>query len=430
MNSTNIGRRRLLGAGLAMASLPFLGSAPALAQQAGNIRMIWWGGDERARRTNAAIDLFKQANPGVTVESEFMGWDDYWARLATQVAGGNAPDFIQMDYRYMFEYARRGAIRPLDEFLGKELAIADFGQVNLDSCSVDGKLYGGNVGVNAFSVVFDGKAWDEAGVNAPTLGLSWDGFAEQCAAFTSANKRSRVYATADGSCQEGLFEVWLRTQGKALYNPDGTLGYDAADAGRWFAYWTEMRKAKSCVPADTQALYKNSPETSPIVTGSAVTDFAHSNQFESFQKLVQAELSVVGAPVQEGGKPGQYLKPSQMFSVSSTSKDPALAARMINFLVRAPEGARLLGLDRGVPASPEIREAIMPDLSETSRKVVELISSLTPHIGALPPSPPKGAGEINAVQIRISQEVGFEAVSPEQGGASLVDEAAAILKRA
>ena len=141
-------------------------------------------------------------------------------------------------------------------------------------------------------------------------------------------------------------------------------------------------------------------------------------------------MSVVGAPVQEGGKPGQYLKPSQMFSVSSTSKDPALAARMINFLVRAPEGARLLGLDRGVPASPEIREAIMPDLSETSRKVVELISSLTPHIGALPPSPPKGAGEINAVQIRISQEVGFEAVSPEQGGASLVDEAAAILKRA
>ncbi|MTH79062.1 ABC transporter substrate-binding protein [Paracoccus aestuariivivens] len=428
MNTTLIGRRRFLGAGLAAASLPLI-AGPAFAQATNNIRMIWWGGDERARRTNAAIDLFKAANSGIAIDAEFMGWDDYWARLATQVAGGNAPDFIQMDYRYMFEYARRGAIRPLDEFLGKELNIADFGQVNLDSCSVDGKLYGGNVGVNAFSVVFDGMAWEEAGVEPPAFGTTWDEFTAKCDAFTAANKRPRVNATADGSCQEGLFEVWLRTQGKALYNPDGTLGYDAADAGRWFAYWTEMRKSKACVSADVQALYKNSPETSPIVGGRSATDFAHSNQFESYQKLIAADLSVVGAPVLEGGKPGQYLKPSQMFSISSSSKNPAQTAQLINFLIREPAGAKLLGLDRGVPASAEIREALMPDLTDTSRKVVELISNLTPHIGPLPPSPPKGAGEINAVQIRISQEVGFEAVSPEQGGANMVDEANAILKR-
>ena len=430
MTSTRIDRRRFLGTGVALAGLPLIGARRAFAQEGGNIRMMWWGGDERARRTNAAIDRFTAAHPEVTVEAETMGWDDYWARLATQVAGGNAPDFIQMDYRYMFEYARRGAIRPLDEFLGEELKISDFGDVNLDSCSVDGKLYGGNVGVNSFSVIFDGAAWQDSGVEAPTFGTTWDGFAEKCAAFTEANGSSRVHATADGSVQEGLFEVWLRTRGKALYTPDGTLGYDAEDAGAWFAYWAEMRKAGSCVPADVQALYKNSPETAPLVSGRSVTDFAYSNQFASYQLLVPNELSVVGAPVLDGGEPGQYLKPSQMFSISSTSEEPELAARMINFLIREPEGARLLGLDRGVPASPEIREAIMPDLDETGRKVVELISNLSPQIGALPPAPPQGAGEINAVQIRVAQEVAFDAVSPEEGGARLVDEAAAILDRA
>ncbi|EPX75494.1 ABC transporter substrate-binding protein [Salipiger mucosus] len=430
MNSNKIDRRRLLGTGLAMAGLPLLGSRRALAQSGGSIRMIWWGGDERARRTNAAIDRFTDANPDVSIDAESMGWDDYWARLATQVAGGNAPDFIQMDYRYMFEYARRGAIRPLDEFLGEELKISDFGDVNLDSCSVDGKLYGGNVGVNSFSVVFDAAAWEEAGVEAPGFDTTWDGFAEKCAAFAGANTRDRVYATSDGSVHERLFEIWLRTQGKALYTPDGTLGYDAEDAGRWYAYWAEMRKAGSCVPADVQALYKNSPETAPIVTGSAVTDFAHSNQFASYQQLVPSELTVVGVPVLAGGQPGQYLKPSQMFSISSTSEEPALAARMINFLIREPEGAKLLGLDRGVPASPETREAILPGLDATGRKVVDLIANLTPQIGSLPPAPPRGAGEINAVLIRIAQEVAFEAVSPEQGGAKLVDEGAAILERA
>lgn len=429
MNKIQIGRRRFLGAGLAAASLPLFAGGRAAAQDAANVRMIWWGGDERARRTNAAIDLFKKANPQTAIQAEFMGWDDYWARLATQVAGGNAPDFIQMDYRYMFEYARRGAIRPLDEYLGNQLKLEDFGKVNLDSCSVDGKLYGGNVGVNAFAVVFDAKAWGEAGAEVPDLKTSWEGFAEKCAAFGKGNKNKRLSATADGSGQETLFEIWLRTQGKALYNPDGTLAYDAADAGRWFAYWAEMRSAGSCVAADVQALYKQSPETSPIVNGRSATDFVHSNQFEGCQKLVPFELTATGTPVQEGGKPGQYLKPSQLFAISASSKSPEATAKLINFLIAEPEGAKILGLDRGVPASPAIRDAIMADLNPNARKVVELVSAITPLVGPLPPAPPRGAGEINDVLIRISQEASFEAVTPEQAGANLVDEASAILKR-
>ncbi|MGF9567121.1 ABC transporter substrate-binding protein [Neorhizobium sp. JUb45] len=430
MTMSHFGRRRFIGAGLAAMTLPLLSGTRATAQEAANIRMIWWGGDERARRTNAAIELFKQANPQTAIQAEFMGWDDYWARLATQVAGGNAPDFIQMDYRYMFEYARRGAIRPLDEYLGKQLKLEDFGKVNLDSCSVDGKLYGGNVGVNAFALVFDAKAWGEAGAEVPDLKTTWDGFAEKCAAFGKGNKNKRLSATADGSGQETLFEIWLRTQGKALYNPDGTLAYDAADAGRWFAYWAEMRKVGSCVAADVQALYKQSPETSPIVNGRSATDFVHSNQFEGCQKLVPAELTATGTPVQDGGKPGQYLKPSQLFAISSSSKSPEAAAKLINFLIAEPEGAKILGLDRGVPASPAIRDAIMADLNPNARKVVELVSAITPLVGPLPPAPPRGAGEINDVLIRISQEASFEAVTPEQAGANLVDEATAILKRA
>ena len=77
MNKIQIGRRRFLGAGLAAVSLPLFAGGRAAAQDAANVRMIWWGGDERARRTNAAIDLFKKANPQTAIQAEFMGWDDY-----------------------------------------------------------------------------------------------------------------------------------------------------------------------------------------------------------------------------------------------------------------------------------------------------------------------------------------------------------------
>lgn len=422
-----VNRRRFLGAGLGVASMPLWALGESLAADTA-VRMIWWGGKDRAERTNKAVDAFKADNAGLTITGESMGWDDYWPRLATQVAGGDAPDFIQMDYRFMFEYARRGAILPLDAFLGKELQIEDFGRVNLESCSVDGKLYGANVGVNAFGTIFDAAAWQGAGVEPPTIGTTWEQFADKCAAFAKGAKKQGVYASADGSGSESLFEGWLREKGKALYTESGELGYEAADAAEWFKLWGAIRAAKGCVTADVQALYKNTIETSPLTLGHSASDFAFSNQFVGFQKTYKSELSMTAQPVIEG-KAGHYYKPSQMFSISSKSKAPEITARLINFLVRDPKGALILGVERGVPASPAIREALMPELDNASRKAVDFISALTPHVGSLPPAPPQGAGEMNAVLIRISQEVAFEAATPESGAEALVSEAKAVLKR-
>lgn len=429
MNNSGMNRRRFLGVGGATVALPLLGATKAFAAGGAEIRAVWWGGDERGRRTNAAIKAFMEANPGVSVEAESMGWDDYWARLATQVAGGNAPDFIQMDYRYVAEYARRGAILPLDEYLGNELKIEDFGTANLESCSVDGKLYGGNVGVNSFGVMLDPAAWEKAGVEAPTYGTTYEDFAAKCAAFAAANSDSKLFASADGSGSESLFEGWLRGKGKALYTAEGELAYTADDAAEWFAYWSEIRASGGCVSADIQALYKNTIETSPLVTGYAATDFAFSNQFVGFQKLMDAELSIVAEPVVDGGQPSQYLKPSQMFAIAANSKYPAETAMLINFLIRDPAGTAILGVERGIPASPEIRDMLMPELDAPSRKAVEFISELTPYVGSLPPAPPKGAGELNALLIKVSQEVAFDAKSAKDGGAKLVDEANSVLKR-
>jgi len=103
-------------------------------------RSVPSGGVRRNGPTAATrqVDAFKAANAGVDVKTESAGWSDYWPRLATQVAGQNAPDHDpRWTYRYLFEYARRGAIIPLDQYLGKSLDIADFGKPNLDSCSVE-----------------------------------------------------------------------------------------------------------------------------------------------------------------------------------------------------------------------------------------------------------------------------------------------------
>ncbi len=427
MSSFVINRRHFLGASAGVVGLSMFGGAARAAET--DIRMVWWGSEERANRTNAAIEAFEQAFANVAVEGEYMGWGDYWPRLATQIAGGNAPDLIQMDYRYVFEYARRGALLPLDSYLGNELKIEDFGTANLESCSVDGKLYGANVGVNAIGLILDPSAWENAGVEPPTYGTTWEDYIEKCLAFAKGNDRKRFYASVDGSGKEALFEGWLRGRGKSLYSEDGKLGYDAKDAADWFAMWVEMRKGGGCVPPDIQALDKESVENSPLILGYCATDSITSNKFVAFQKLSKVPLGLTAQPVVKDGNPSSYLKPSQMFSVYAKSKAPEAAVELANFLVRDPRGALILGMERGVPASPAIRDALMPDLDEASRKVVDFISKLTPYVGPLPPAPPQGAGEVYNVFMRVSQEVAFEASSPEKGGESLVKEANSVLQR-
>lgn len=427
MSAYSVNRRALLGAGAGVAAASLLGLRPASAQEK-SIRVFWWGSQERADRTNRAVDAYKKANAGIDAKTEFAGWSDYWPRLATRVAGRNAPDLLQMDYRYMFEYARRGAIVPLDQYLGGALKIEDFGKANLESCSVDGKLYGINLGVNSSCAVFDTAGWEAAGVAPLAFGTSWEEFASKCAAFAKGNKRRRFYATMDASGHEPAFELWLVQNGRALYGDDGKLAFDEKDAAGWFKYWADLRKAGGCVPPDVQALDKSTLDTSTLTLGYAATSFPHSNQFVGLQQLNKAKLDITAFPVTTNGKPGQYLKPSQMWSIASDSKQPELAVKLANYTVAEADGARILGVERGVPASSAMRELLGPELDEISKKVVDYIGKLGPYTAKLPPSPPKGAGEVAFVLERISQEVGF-GTSPEEGGKKFVTEAQSILKR-
>ena len=60
------------------------------------IRMGWWGNDDRAARTLQVIELFQAAYPEIKVIGEPNGGaGDHFQILDTQLAANNAPDIIQ-----------------------------------------------------------------------------------------------------------------------------------------------------------------------------------------------------------------------------------------------------------------------------------------------------------------------------------------------
>src|SRR5260221_14306632 len=56
------------------------------------LRFMWWGGQDRLRRTLAAFAAFERRYPGVRATGEASAnGGPVWAKLATQMAGGDAP---------------------------------------------------------------------------------------------------------------------------------------------------------------------------------------------------------------------------------------------------------------------------------------------------------------------------------------------------
>lgn len=419
-----LGRRQFLMGTSALLAAGVAGISPAWAQSA--LRLIFWGGQARADRTYAVTDLYEAAgNAGV--ESEFLSWNDYWPKLATQTAGGTAPDIIQMDYRYIVEYATRNAIAPIDDIIGD---LGEFDADQLEGGKVDGKLYGISLGANSVATLANKKAIEEIGETVPDNSWTYADLERLGEAFKAAG--NGMVAFSDGSGTEPMLDNWVRQRGKSLYTADGKLGFTADDMVEWFTMWNGFRDKGYIVDAETQALDTGAPESSMVAMKKAAMMPSNSNQLVIHQSINDDELTITSYPrIAPGVGGGHYRKPSMFFSVGGSSADKEAAAAFINFFVTNPEAGAVLGVERGIPCNAAVREAITPTLDAQSQIALNFVANLGDLVGALPPSPPAAAGEIDLNLLRvISQEVAFGARSPEDAGQYFVDEATAILNRA
>ena len=108
------------------------------------LALAWWGNPTRNKNTQAEIDAYMKANPNVKIEAQPGEFASYWEKLATQTAGGTAPDIIQMDMAYISEYGNRGALLDLSQ-----VDTSKFVEGTVDSGKIDDKLVGINAGINS-----------------------------------------------------------------------------------------------------------------------------------------------------------------------------------------------------------------------------------------------------------------------------------------
>jgi multiple sugar transport system substrate-binding protein len=424
---TTMTRRGALGAVSVFAAS--LAAGNAFAQSGTRLRAYWWGNPERDRRTRAVLDAYQAKNAGVTVSSESVGWGDYWTKLATQTAGGNPPDLIQMDYRYIYEYARRGTLLALEGQTPAPLNIATFSAGARDAGKVDGKLFGVTMGTNSKSMVYDIAMFEKVGVKTIDQSFTWDEMGRIAAEISKVNP-GKYWGTGDNSRWEQGFEHWLNQRGKMLYSADGRATFTRDDVAAWFDLWDKLRKSGACAPAEVAALNTGSVDQYEISRNVAAMSYANSNQIVAFQAINKNKLAIGLFPQEKGMASGHYIKPSMLMSVSARSRNQAEAAKIIEFMVNNAEGVKILGIERGVPGSPASGNMLAPDLDDLGKAQVAFVEATSKIAVALPPPPPKGAGEIEVLLRRVADAVAFGRSSVRDGAAQFHSEAEGILARA
>src|SRR5262245_1314680 len=153
---------------------------PAVAQSGGapvELRVAWWGSQDRHNRTLKAIELFQKKHPHIKVSYEFAGWSDYWTKMTTQAAGRNLPDVMQQDYAYIAEWSSRGLLASLDELVKNgTIDTSSVPEALLKGGVVGGKLVAINLGSNSQCWVIDLDAFKSAGLEPPAPNWTWSDF--------------------------------------------------------------------------------------------------------------------------------------------------------------------------------------------------------------------------------------------------------------
>ena len=430
-------RRSALSLGIAVPGLTALAACgPNAAGGSGgsggedgsaSLRLAWWGNPTRDENTQNVVDAYEEVEPDVSISLEPGEWSGYWDKLATQTAGGDFPDIVQMDEKYLAEYGQRGALLDL---AGAGLDTADFveGSVEVGELPEVG-LAAINAGLNAFAFLVNPVVFEEAGVEIPDdTTWTWDDLIDTAVKITENTPDGTYGMTQMGSVQ-GLFQVYVRQAGQDQYK-DGEAGFDAETAAEWFE-WAKKIQDTEAGPSASVSVEDSAQamDQSLFATGKIGMTVAWSNQVVAHDGLVPEGVVVLRPPSMTGSAADAQLwyKASMYWSISARTPNPEAAVAFVDYLVNSPDAGKILSVERGVPGNLTVREAIVPDLDEPNMKAVDFLESVEDELGEAPEITPQGGGQFEDILTRACEDMLFGQTTTEEAGQRVLDDLASAL---
>ncbi|MFC0214021.1 extracellular solute-binding protein [Paenibacillus chartarius] len=335
------------------------GGAASTADKPVTLRFAWWGTDARHKATLAAIDLYMKQHPNIKIEAEYMGFDGYNKKLATQFAGNTAPDVFQFTYEWSvdmneFMLDLTTVKDQIDMTKLPESALKDFG-------AYKGKQIMVPSGMFAATSIINQDFLQKYGIASDTV-WSWDKIIEEGKKIHDKDK-SAYLLTADIDVLNKLIlqPYIMQKSGKGWVNDDFTPGFDKAQLTEGLTYLSKLYKSGAIEPFGDSTAFVGKMEQNPKwVKGEIGMLIDYVQALDKYKQAVpNAKIGVGSFPENPGAvQSGNPVVAGTGFAIWKDSKNKEAAAKFIEFLVNDKEAAQLLTTQRGIPASTVARQAL------------------------------------------------------------------------
>lgn len=340
----------ILRCALAAAVSAALASGSALAQDAKLSFMIYADGNE-AETFGTLIEQFEAANEGVEIELNVVGYDIVRDGLESQLEAGTGPDMALV--------TNLGGLNPyyldLKPYVDAADWEADYGATlgwYRGAAGGDG-IYGFHAGMTVTGPFVNLTLFEEAGVDVPAEGATWDDWA---AASKEVMEATGSYAGMVMDRSGHRVAGPAMSYGAAYFDADGNPVIDDGfkDFMQKMVDWhADGLMPPDVWPAASGAKYQNGNEMFASgdvpfhMSGSWATASVADNVGDSFEwAVVPVPCGPAGCGIMPGGNGVVAFKDTE---------HPEMAAKFIDFLSQDENAKFIYGSNYAIPAHAKLQ---------------------------------------------------------------------------
>jgi multiple sugar transport system substrate-binding protein len=183
----------------------------------------------QADKLRKVADDFEKANPGIKIDIQVSGWNDYWTGLEAAATGGSLPDTFWMHSNNIYYYASNGQLLDLTKYIKKssDIDLSKYPAGLVSIYSLNGKQYAIPKDYDTIALWYNKTLFDKAGLSYPDETWTWDTMKK------AAKKLTKSDGSQYGMCaglhnQEGYYNFVYQSGGE-IVTPGNKSGY-AEDA--------------------------------------------------------------------------------------------------------------------------------------------------------------------------------------------------------
>ena len=343
-----LNRRTFLTGATAVATVTALGACSdnsASGEGGGEIRFSIWFGEGDIEVWKQVIAGFEAANPDIKVKFEPLDYENFWTKLNTQFAGGNAPDVIGMQFQ-QGSLGPAGQLQPLDDAISDVIdqmpeTLAVIGQAETDSGTTQFALPWRFVGGCLYANV---TAMEAAGIARPE-DWSLDDFVAAAQELTTNDSWGCSVPPAGG-----VGVALASVLGAQPVSDDGmTATYSTAEMAAYKKFVRDLVYVQKVAPHPETV----SDQKDPFATDLIRMTFQGSWMTPVYRSITEFEWDILPNP--SGEQPAKNYAGPDMISVYAKSTNIEAAEKFVRYAVFDRAAQELIG-QTGLPVLGEYLE--------------------------------------------------------------------------